>query len=297
MTYLLTHLKTYQNTHIAPLKRIDVAPLAARYIAVIIGFNALRMAGAYKRLPAAARQIRAVLQAFIKAQTHNHHVEIKLAMLANLVWRARVLSELGGERKLELWIKALMRAKGALPKRRVPPKPEEPVWFRTPERIAESEALKQHARLCVRACVPQGTVRDPYRMDRAGQFRLAPLPRGGSSQPRKPVIYSALTIGDYNFNAVPIYKPQGFGPTAVSPLEFIAAAQIEAEDKNHPSVIPDKAESRRAGIQPLGTTHGVRSRFSATLVREDRLNAQEDFLPLPQFLGMEKYLSLFHKPP
>ena len=56
-----------------------------------------------------------------------------------------------------------MRTAGQLPKRRVPPQPEQPEWLQTPERIAVSEALKAHARYCAKACLPTGTARDPYR--------------------------------------------------------------------------------------------------------------------------------------
>ena len=68
MTYLTSCLQTYQNRHLPPLRRIDVAPFAARYMALIVGFEALRQAGSHKRLPAAARAIGAVLRAFIRAQ-------------------------------------------------------------------------------------------------------------------------------------------------------------------------------------------------------------------------------------
>ena len=41
MTYLFTHPNTSLNT----LRRIDIAPLAALYMAAIAGFEALRIAG------------------------------------------------------------------------------------------------------------------------------------------------------------------------------------------------------------------------------------------------------------
>ena len=49
MTYLFTH----PNTALNALRRIDIAPLAALYMAAIAGFEALRIAGTYRRMPAA----------------------------------------------------------------------------------------------------------------------------------------------------------------------------------------------------------------------------------------------------
>ena len=292
MTYLLEHLHTSQNT----LRRIDIAPIAARYMAVIVGFQALLLAGNYRRLPSAAQKIRGVVRTLIKAQCHNHHVEMKWTMLQNPDWRARILLELGGSRKLKLWIKALMRKAGQLPKRRVPPQPEQPEWLQTPERIAVSEALKAHARYCAKACLPTGTARDPYRMDREGQFRLAPLPRISSSQPRQAVIYTQMSIGDYNYNAVPIMKPSGFGPASVSPFEFIAAAKMDKTD-----VIPTKAENRRPRAHPLDISLEDRSQMgkASPFVWDDvdEEDGEEDFLPLPDFLGLKIYMNLFYKPP
>ena len=273
MTYLLKHPHTSLNT----LRRIDIAPLAALYMAAIVGFNALRLAGNYRRMPMAARKIHAVLRAIIKAKIHNHHLDLKLAMLLNSAWRTRVLRELGGSRKLELWMKALMRAEGILPKRRVSPKPQEPVWWRTPERIARSEALKAHARFCAKACLPQGTVRDPFKMDQSGQFRLAPLPRVSSGQPCQAVIYTKLTISDYNYNAVPIYRSTGFGPACVSPFEFIAAAQIAAT------------------VTDADTQEGPQR--ALCLTSDDDGESDIECLPLPEFLGMAAYMNLFYKPP
>ena len=282
MTYLFTHPNTSLNT----LRRIDIAPLAALYMAAIAGFEALRIAGTYRRMPAASRKIGTVVRALIKAKMHNHHVDLKLRMLLNPQWRNRVLRELGGRHKLELWITRLMRLEGRLPsQRRARPVQSEPVWWRSPEHIAQSEALKAHARLCAKACAPQGTYRDPFKMDREGQFRLTPLPRLLSGQPRKAVIYTQLTISDYNYNAVPVYRPQ-IGPASVSPFEFIAAARMDKAEEDNTDVISDSPSValESALESPREEEH------------DDEETVEEDFLPLPEFLGTAQYERLF-KPP
>jgi len=163
------------------------------------------------------------------------------------------------------------------------------VWWRSPERVVQSEALKAHARLCAKACAPQGIYRDPFKMDREGQFRLAPLPRLSSSlssgQPRKAVIYTQLTISNYNYNAVPVYRPH-LGPASVSPFEFIAAARMDKAEEDNTDVISDSPSV--ALESPLESP------------REDdgdKETAEEDFLPLPEFLGAAAYMNLFYKPP
>ena len=176
-----------------------------------------------------------------------------------------------------------MRLEGRLPsQRRARPVQSEPVWWRSPEHIAQSEALKAHARLCAKACAPQGTYRDPFKMDREGQFRLTPLPRLLSGQPRKAVIYTQLTISDYNYNAVPVYRPQ-IGPASVSPFEFIAAARMDKAEEDSFDIISDARsldlESPREEEED-----------------DDEETVEEDFLPLPEFLGTAQYERLF-KPP
>ena len=284
MTYLFTHPNTSLNT----LRRIDIAPLAALYMAAIAGFEALRIAGTYRRMPAASRKIGTVVRALIKAKMHNHHVDLKLRMLLNPQWRSRVLRELGGRHKLGLWMTRLMRLEGRLPsQRRARPVQSEPVWWRSPEHIAQSEALKAHARLCAKACAPQGIYRDPFKMDREGQFRLAPLPRLSanlsSGQPRKAVIYTQLTISDYNYNAVPVYRPQ-IGPASVSPFEFIAAARMDKAEEDNTDVISDS---------PSVALESPREEEEED---DDEETVEEDFLPLPEFLGTAQYERLF-KPP
>ena len=227
-------------------------------------------------------------------------------MLASPIWRKRVLKDLGGLRKLKLWDKAFQRAKGDLPqrKRRVTPKDPEPVWWRMPERIAISEQLKAHARRCAKACVSDGTYRDPYKLDCDGMFRLAPLPRAKHQRVREQTIYSKLTIGDYNYNAVPVYKPEGLGIATVWPMEFYAAMALEVEDKSAAStdVIPHAYSLAQQNTPDAGPN---------TLVRDDKTEDPEDkdewydiiddmidkdMNVLANFIGINTYRYVFENP-
>ena len=209
---------------------IDVAPLVERYQLLMMLFHAMLSAGRPKAVLAVSRRIARLVRAYVKVATHNTHLARKVEMLLNPAWRSRVLEDLGGYETLYRWDEAVSRAQmrqqgNFAPQRHTNP---EPVWMREPERIAESERLKAHARDCASACVNPRTLRDAYKVDRDGLFRLAPLPRlRGEGASRKAVIYTAQTIGDYRFNAVPIYRPDGLGPAPVWPIEFYAAIGIK----------------------------------------------------------------------
>ena len=212
-------------------------------------------------------------------------------------------------------------AQGDLPKRRVAPRPEdpEPVWWRMPERIALSEQLKAHARRCAKACVSDGTYRDPYKLDFDGMFRLAPLPRAKHQRVREQTIYSKLTIGDYNYNAVPVYKPEGLGIATVWPMEFYAAMALEAEDQNAISKDVNSpacilAQQNTPDTEP--NTIGMSSQIDPgstglALVRDD--NSEEpddkdewhdiiddmidrDMNVLANFIGIKTYRYIFENP-
>jgi len=205
------------------LKYIDAKPLEARYLALIALIKTYIDIGRHREMERASYRMARTVKAYIKVLTHNDLLTRKLDMLASPIWRSRVLKDLGGLRKLKLWDKAFLRANGDLPKRRVTPTPQdlEPVWHRTPERMAISERLKAHARRCAKACVSERTYRDPFKLDCDGLFRLAPLPRRSSETKRQLTIYSELTIGDYEYNAMPVYKPEGLGIATVWPMEFM----------------------------------------------------------------------------
>lgn len=243
-------MKTASLTYQTP-RFIDTAPLAARYAVLtqaVLGFIA---AGQFRRMVDASRAVARLVRVFTRLEAQNALLGRKLDMLGDKTWRERVLSDLGGLRKLGLWEAARKRA---LDKAQRPNKPiaeKNPAWLETPERVAESERLKARVRECGRATAHPRIFRDRYKMDFDGQFRLAPLPRAKRTSGQM-TIYTQNTIVDYEWNNVPFAETEGLGPASVWPVEFYAAAKAEdeAEDETgdeagtlHPlPVIPHEAQ-------------------------------------------------------
>ena len=150
--------------------------------------------------------------------------------------------------------------------------------------MAISERLKAHARRCAKVCVSDGTYRYPYKLDCDGMFRLAPLPRVKRQGVRRLTIYSELTIGDYEYNAMPVYKPDGLGIATVWPMEFYAAMALEVEDQsaaskdvNSPACI--LAQQNTPDTEP--NTIGISSQIDPgsaglALVRDDNSEEPDD---------------------
>jgi len=224
-------MKTTSLTY-PSLLLIDTAPLAARYAVLANAILAMVTAGRPRESTRLAHKVVRLVRALTRCEAHNHHLRRKLDMLCDRSCRERVLRELGGIRKLKLWEAARKRIEA---RRENPPEAarlsiseQTPEWLLTPERIAESERLKAHARMCGRATAHPLILRDRVKMDFEGEFRLAPLPRGERVK-GQPKIYTENSIVDYDWNAVPFAKVEGFGPASVWPVEFYAAMGLECE--------------------------------------------------------------------
>jgi len=214
------------------LRFIDTAPLAARYaviVAAVMRLIEIRQMGQVLRL---TYKVQRLVRIFAQLDTHNNHLRRKLDMLAHKPWREQVLRELGGLRKLKLWEAARARI---AERQKNPPRPaplsiseQMPAWLLTPERMAESERLKAHIRLCGRATTHPFVFRDRVKMDFDGMFRLAPLPRGERAA-RQVKVYTQNSIVDYDWNNIPFAKETGLGPAVVWPVEFYAAIALEQE--------------------------------------------------------------------
>ena len=218
---------TYPSPHL-----IDTALLAGRYAVLCASIMSFIAAGRIEDVLTLSHKVLRLVRVFTKLETQNVLLTRKLDMLCDKAWRERVLGELGGLRKLRLWEAARKRIEA---RREDPPKAarlsiseQTPAWLLTPERLAESERLKAHARMCGRAAAHPLVFRDRVKMDFDGLFRLAPLPRGERAN-RQLKIYTQNSIVDYDWNAVPFSKVDGFGPASVWPVEFYAAMAIEAE--------------------------------------------------------------------
>jgi len=238
-------MKTAAQTY-SPPHLIDTAPLALRYQVMIASLFAFMAAERHRDVLSYSFKILRLVRVFTRFEAQNILTKRKLEMLCNSAWRDRVLRELGGMRKLSLWEAASARIKereGRTPK---PITPEEPSWLYTPERIAESERLKARTRACAKACAPERVVRDRVKMDFEGEFRLAPLPRGERA-PRRPIVYTANSISDYDWNPIPFAPQSGFGPATVWPAEFRAAMMVEArmEDTEIEDIETEEVEEKK----------------------------------------------------
>lgn len=226
-------MKTASLTY-PPPRLIDTAPLAARYDVLTRAILAFIAAGQMSRVLRLSRKVVRLVRVFTALERENVLLRRKLAMLTDKSWRERVLKDLGGLRKLGLWEAATARIEARLEN---PPTParlsiseQTPDWLLTPERLAESERLKAHARNCKRASAHPLIFRDHCKMDFDGLFRLAPLPRGVRIAGRVRV-YTQNSIVDYEWNPIPYAKVEGVGPASLWPAEFYAAEAAEAAER------------------------------------------------------------------
>ena len=237
------------------LRFIDTAPLAARYELLCASIMMFIEAGQIARVLRLTHKVRRLVRAFTQLDRHNILLQRKLNMLSNAAWRERVLQELGGLRKLKLWeaakkrIEARIEARRETPRKAAPVSEQTPAWLLTPERMAESERLKAHTRLCGRATAHPLILRDRVKMDFDGMFRLAPLPRGERAK-RRVKVYTQNTIVDYDWNNIPFAKETGLGPAMVWPAEFYAAMGMERETEDDGENIKNPCIPAKAGTQP-----------------------------------------------
>jgi len=261
---------------------IDTAPLAARYDVICAAIMAFLEAGRLADMLRYSHKVVRLVRLFTKLEAQNSLLKRKLEMLSHKPWRERVLKELGGVRKLELWEAAKAQLENA-PRKPVTATPSEtPAWLYTPERIAESERLKARVRDCGRATAHPLIFRDHCKMDFEGQFRLAPLPRKPQGA-RKAKVYTQNTIVDYTWNNIPFATQEGLGPAIVWPAEFYAAMKAEAEILEARIASTSIILHKEQGDAP--TTNSV---------RDDRCDAIPT-LPLSEVLSPKVRRDLFTK--
>ena len=124
-------------------------------------------------------------------------------------------------------------------------------------------------------------------------FRLAPLPRAKRQGVRQLTIYSELTIGDYNYNAMPVYKPDGLGIATVWPMEFYAAMALEVEDQ---SATAKDVNSPAAGLALVrgDKTEDPEDTDEWYDIIDDMID--RDMNVLANFIGINTYRYVFENP-
>jgi len=284
---------------------IDLAPLSARYEVLTHAVLTYLAAGQLGLMLRYSRKVLRLVQVFTKLEAQNILLTRKREMLSHAPWRERVLKELGGLRRLKMWETARARVLALGDAPAVTPKPSEPSWLYTPERRAESERLKAHARKCARAGAHPNIYRDRVKMDFDGLFRLPPLPRDKTGM-RQVKVYTKNSIVNYDFNGMPFGEVKGFGPAMVWPVEFYAAMGLEVEhDINKgchtvansvcPVPMPESAPKDQDGIQPqLYSMGSGLSLASQTQGRND--NLAFDALPLRFAMNRKTYNFIFENP-
>ena len=220
----------------APETLPNISALTQRYERLIFALNVLILTGDYSGVLRTSLDIGRAARALIKGKVAAANMERRFRMLLCPIWRARVISDLGGRRKLALWSAAMARAQLRGHKdnaRRAGPSAA--AGFVPPHIIAaqEKEARRRaDIRACAKAGAHPGVFKDPFRVDGEGQFRLAPIPRiraARLSAPRAPGVSAALnTARDYSYDPRPINKLTGiYAPASVTPDEFYAAERAE----------------------------------------------------------------------
>ena len=278
-----------------PPQLIDTAPLAARYAFMIQAILAFIAAGHMGLVLRYSEKLLRVLRVHNRLTGANVLVRRKRDMLFNSAWRRRVLWGLGGREKLRRWdefnarfmpkleIKSAGSLNGYGPVKKIP------AWLNTPERIAESERLKAHARNIMRATINPNVTRDRIKTDFDGLFRLPPLPRQERLSANTK-IYTQNTIGEYIWNPIPFAKVEGFGPAMVWPREFYAAMiadgeMLEEELPLYNEVAQYNSVTPRRGL----------SQSKIQKARDDK-HKNLSIIPLRDALKPSTYRALFEDP-
>ena len=254
---------------------IDTAAIMARIDRLCERVPLILAHPSARGLLANSRRVQQAVRALIRGTISNQNRALKLAMLSHGTWRARVLRELGGAKALAKWAArwASYEARLKTAKAQTPePSAEQPPapWRKTPERAAEEERQKAHARKCAKACAHPRIIRDPFKVDGDGLFRLAPVPR--LTAPRRESACIPFDIMDYDFNGERLAKLTGAdAPIMLWPVEFHMAERLEREmveardtavETPSPSfVIPHKATAADARPKDTHFSMGLAFRY------------------------------------
>ena len=270
---------------------IDIAPLSKRYAAIMVAIMGFIEAGRTQDMLRLTHKLGRLVRVFTQLETQNILLKRKLDMLSHKPWRDLVLKELGGMKRLKLWEAAykriMQRMKAPASKAAELAPAHDPAWLYTPERLAESERLKAHKRLCGKATAPERVFRERCQMDFDGAFRLAPLPRAPQT-PRRIKVYTAASIVDYDWNNMPLAEVTGLGPARVWPAEFYAAMKIEAQILESSQADADPKDCEPSlGVDPASPVHDG---------RYHRRNSIIPIISLKEYLSPKVYDDLIGSP-
>jgi len=214
-------------------RAIDIAPLRLRIALLLSEIMTLAFAGRLTESLTASRAMGRAYKSLMRAQVHNRNLELKLRMLMSPAWRARVLSDLGGVRRLAAWTFASRR--GATSREKpAAERARRSAWW-----IEKTLRARARRREIAKACVHGRVFNDPCRLDRDGLFRLAPVARG----PRR-ACSNPDWDAPYRYDPVPKRALTGAKAVAVLyPLEFYSAVRACAARR--------KAKQRLKRLRPL----------------------------------------------
>lgn len=153
-----------------------------------------------------AREIQKEVRRTVVGLQQVYRHELKLKMLRLPAWRYRVIKDLGG-------IEKLLRLKRRLFERSVAP---QAILKRQTKTLSYEEIKRrEHIQSCAKACAHPRILRDPFRVDQEGQFRLPPMPRQALTKKSK-------RIYEYDYDARPVTDFKGINaPITVWPEEFM----------------------------------------------------------------------------
>lgn len=213
-----------------PLRWRDCAPLAAALEALCQLMQYILHDA--DEVLATARKIRRAAGRLITAEQANARLVLKYEMLSHSHWRGRVLRELGGARALARWRRIMGRRFPDWSELCHPPLKPHP----SPAQRAARRANLAKARAATRKSFRyeggphQRIFKDCVRVDREGQFRLAPIPLKGPRISRELIKRPALHR--------PATEPRGLRvkrtrikPIALWPVEFEAAGPLRPKRK------------------------------------------------------------------
>ena len=247
----------------------DLSPLRAQY-ALLCAQLLAAIANPESAL-ALAQTLRRHVRAMIQASQAHFRSRQKMAMLLRPDWRERVISELGGWKRLRHWAYRQEVLEIVPPSKTYkPPYPPVP----------DEEELERRARMreLMKASIHPLILRDPCRMDFEGWFRLPPQTRLKNPINEHPQYYDY----EYDFDPRPVADFTGIKtPITVWPEEFRAAAEVRPamegreREEEEPS-IKDVTPASDPGSLPSQQIGYCRGPIAFSIAQNDNISRDSE---------------------